>query len=369
MVWGSPGRYIQGPGELMRLPQYTAQFGPKIFAVIDQFFYEELCKELGKLYVENGGAFQALLFDAEVTEAEIARISEIARGMGPSVVVGIGGGKTMDTAKAVADDLQTPLVIAPTTASTDAPTAALSAIYQADGKRVGTRWYRKNPELVLVDSQVIAKAPVRFLVSGMGDALATVFEARACAQTDVPVILGREFGKFRRTRTAMAIAQACYDTLLENGLKAKCAAERGLVTEELEAVIEANILMSGLGFENTGVAAAHSICEGLAAISEVGGKSLHGEQVAFGLICQLVVENAPGERFDEVLGFMHDVGLPMTLRELGIEPTKTHVRLIAEASLKAYWRAQPQPVTVEAVMDLVFTADALGRKYQESIAN
>ena len=161
----------------------------------------------------------------------------------------------------------------------------------------------------------------------------------------------------------MAIAQACYDTLLENGRKAKLAAERGLVTAALEAVIEANTLMSGLGFENTGVSAAHSICEGVAAIPEVGRKSLHGEQVAFGLICQLVAENASDERLDEVLSFMRDVGLPMTLEALGVEPTEEHVRIIAEGSLTAYWKAQPQPVTMESVIDIVRAADALGRGY------
>ncbi|MDO4322543.1 MAG: glycerol dehydrogenase [Lachnospiraceae bacterium] len=365
MSWGSPGRYIQGPGELENLPKYTSMFGENVFAVIDQFFYDTLTEKLSRLYEGRPGVFKTVVFNTEVSEEQIAEKTAIARTIQPSVIVGIGGGKTLDTAKAVADDLHVPVIVSPTSASTDAPTSSLSVIYKPNGEHSHARHYIKNPDIVLIDSRIIADAPVRFLVSGMGDALATVFEAKANQASDSANYIAGEAGEFRRTKTAMVIAQACYDMLIANGLKAKLAAERHCVTEALETIIEVNTLMSGLGFENTGCAAAHSVQEGITAVP-TAGRMLHGEQVAFGTICELVAENAPVELIDEVMNFCMSVGLPITLEDVKVEATEENVRIIAESSVKnSYWAAQPAPVTPESVMDIIFAADALGHYYYD----
>ena len=120
--------------------------------------------------------------------------------------------------------------------------------------------------MILIDTTVIAHAPVRFLVSGMGDALSTFFEARANVQSYSKVNAGlpcgfREgvCGEARGTKAAFALASLCYESLLEDGWKAKIACENHVVTESLEKIIETNILLSGLGFESGGLAAAHAI--------------------------------------------------------------------------------------------------------------
>jgi glycerol dehydrogenase len=367
MAWGSPGRYIQGPNELDNLPKYTSKYGEGVFAIIDQFFFESLTDKLTKLYEVAGGTFNSVIFNSEITEEFIAATSETAKKVKPSVIVGIGGGKTLDTAKAVADDLGVRVIIIPTSASTDAPTSSLSVIYLANGEHSHARHYLKNPDLVLVDSRIIADAPVRLLVSGMGDALATVFEAKANDASDSANYIAGESGQYRRTKTAMVVAQACYDLLIQNGLKAKIAAENHALTEALETIIEVNTLMSGVGFENTGCAAAHSVCEGITAVPDAG-KTLHGEQVAFGTICQLIAENASNELIDEVITFCLSVGLPVTLEDVKVNPTRENVRIIAESSVKnSYWASQPAPVTVESVMDIIFAGDAMGRYYKEKL--
>lgn len=364
MAWGSPSRYIQGPNELNNLPKYTSKFGNKVFAIIDQFFFDSFTKRISDLYKSTGDTFNSVIFNSEVTVEFIAATAEDAKKYSPSVIVGIGGGKTLDSAKAVADDLHVPVIVVPTSASTDAPTSSLSVIYLANGEHSHARHYIKNPDLVLLDSKIIADAPARFLVSGMGDALATVFEAKANNASDSANYIAGESGAYRRTKTAMIVAQACYDLLIKNGLKAKIAAENHLVTEALETIIEVNTLMSGLGFENTGCAAAHSVCEGITAVPDAG-KTLHGEQVAFGTICELVAENAPMELVDEVINFCLEVGLPVTLEDVKVNPTNENVRIIAESSVKnSYWAAQPAPVTVESVIDIIFAGDALGRYYK-----
>lgn len=364
--WGSPSRYIQGPGEIDNLAKYTSLYGKKALAVIDPFFFDDLSAKLKRQYEENGAEIETLMFAGEVTEKNIAEIAEKGRSLSPDVVIGIGGGKTLDTAKAVAAGANAVMAIVPTSASTDAPTSALSVIYKDNGQRSHAIFYDKNPEFVLVDSAIIAKAPIRFLVSGMGDALSTVFEARANQASDTANYIWFTHGGFRRCKSALAVSELCYETVIEKGFLAKMAAEKGIVTEALEDVIEANTLMSGLGFENTGCAGAHSVGDGITALPE-GAKTLHGEKVAFGVICQLVAENAPEELIEEVVTFCLRVGLPVTLEDLFVEETEENLRVIAKASLNSFWSAQPFHVTEDMVVDIVKAGNAVGKYYKETV--
>src|SRR5262249_43810813 len=124
-------------------------------------------------------------FGGECSLAEIERAKGTAGELKARTIVGAGGGKVLDTARAVAADLGLPVVNCPTVASSDAPCSALSVIYTEEGVFQEYRFYRKNPDLVLVDTAVIAQAPPRLLVAGMGDALATWFEARTCVARSV----------------------------------------------------------------------------------------------------------------------------------------------------------------------------------------
>lgn len=359
--FGSPGRYFQGPGELDNLHKYTSLYGKRVFAVIDVFFYKAYTEKFGNIYAETDSELLTEEFGGETSEAEIERVTACAKDFAPDVVVGIGGGKTLDTAKAVADNYQVPVIIAPTTASTDAPCSALSVIYKENGEHSHARHYVGSPNIVLMDSEVITKAPIRYLVSGMGDALSTYFEARANDESDSPNYIS---GGYRRPKVAMAIAKLCYDILLEDGLKAMLAAKVGVCTEAVENIIEANTLLSGLGFENTGCAGAHSVGDGITALPE-GAKTLHGERCAFGVICQLVSEGRGIDEIEEVIRFNLSVGLPVTLEDMGIEATESNVRTIAEVSLHSFWDAQPFSVTADKVYRDILGANALGHYYKQ----
>ncbi len=134
------------------------------------------------------------------------------------------------------------------------------------------------------------------------------------------------------TQAALALAELCYNTLLEEGEKAMLAAEQHVVTPALERVVEANTYLSGVGFESGGLAAAHAIHNGMTAIPDAH-HYYHGEKVAFGTLTQLVLENAPVEEIETVAALCHSVGLPITLAQLDIKgdiPTK--MRLVAEAA-------------------------------------
>ena len=128
-AWGSPSRYIQGRYELDNIKNYTEIYGKKVFFLIDVFFYASMKEKFEQLYAGSESTIQCEQFGGQCTEDEILRCTAMAKDLTPDVVVGIGGGKTMDTAKAVADNYGAYTVIVPTTASTDAPVMGLPTTF------------------------------------------------------------------------------------------------------------------------------------------------------------------------------------------------------------------------------------------------
>lgn len=355
-VFISPSKYVQGAGELDRLGEYTKVYGKKALVIISaggkKRFGERVETSLAAAGVEC--AFDE--FNGECSQAEIDRLVEVLKGTGSDVVLGVGGGKIFDTAKAVAAAVDVPVVVVPTIAATDAPCSALSVIYTDEGQFKEYQFFKQNPNLVLMDTEVIAKSPVRLTVSGMGDALATYFEARACKRSDAGTCAG---GKV--TSAAMALARLCYETLMSDGVKAKLALEAGACTESVEKVIEANTLLSGLGFESAGLAGAHAIHNGMTAMPETHA-FYHGEKVAFGTLTQLVLENA--DELYEVLDFCVEVGLPVTFAQLGVADA-SYERVLEVARLACAdndtLHNMPFEVTPEKVANAMLAADAYGR--------
>ena len=308
-----------------------------------------------------GFVYQVFYFGGECSIPEIERVKAEALRQQARVIVGAGGGKTLDTARAAAADLNLSVVSCPTVASSDAPCSALSIIYTNEGVFREIRLFRRNPDLVLVDTQVIARSPARLLVAGMGDALSTWFEAKTCVAGRVRNMRGGA-----STRSALALAELCYRTLLEDGADALAALRTKSVTPALERIVEANTLLSGLGFESSGLAAAHAVHNGLTAVPETR-PYLHGEKVAFGVLVQLVLEGQPHSVIEEVLRFSTSVGLPITLAEIGLErmtPEMLDSIALRSTATGETIHNEPFEVTPEMVADAIRAADAIGRDWK-----
>jgi glycerol dehydrogenase len=354
----SPSKYVQDNGALKELGKYTLQYGKKALLVASEDDVKRVQNAIDETLANYDVTFVTGTFGAECTIEEVARLNEICKTESCDVVIGLGGGKALDTAKAVANDGLLPVITVPTIASTDAPCSSLSVVYNEKGEFQEYRFYRSNPDLVLVDTAVIAKAPTRFLRAGMGDALSTYFEARSCERSFAENIPG---GK--STKLAVAAAKLCYETLLEDSVKAIAASDRNVVTPALENIIEANTLLSGLGFESSGLAAAHAIHNGLTALDETHAY-YHGEKVSFGTLVHLVLENAPKSEIEEVLAYCKSVDLPTNLKDLGVEEV-TAEKVMAVAKLACAPNEtihnMPFKVTAEDVYSAIFVADELGR--------
>lgn len=364
-VFCAPARYTQGPRATEQLGHEIRNLGLEGPALIlaGGSAIRLLSETWTKTFADARMSHQVFHFGGECTSAEIDRASQAARQAKARVIIGAGGGKVLDTARAVASDLSLPVVNCPTIASSDAPCSALSVVYTEAGAWQEYRIYRRNPDLVLVDTTVIAKSPVRPLVAGMGDALATYFEARVCVEGGAKNMRGGA-----STRSALALAELCYKTLLADGVAAIGALQRQEPDDALERLVEANTLLSGLGFESSGLAAAHAIHNGL---TQAPGTHafMHGEKVAFGLVAQLMLESQPQSVVEEVLAFANSVGLPTTFADIGMaDPDNDLLAMVAERATAPGETIHNEPMTVtpKLVIEAMRAADSAGDAFRQS---
>ena len=351
-----PGKYIQGSGAITQLPALIKLLGKRGLILASPSVRDRVLPQCDIDLSAEG--IHTELFRRECCEDEVTRLMASVSEKHVDVLVGMGGGKTIDTAKTAADRAGIPVIVIPTIASSDAPCSGCAVLYSKSGVFEAVHYQKTNPAAVLVDVDIIAAAPTRSLVAGMGDALSTWFEARSCERTRSK----NECGGYSTT-VGLHIAKFCYETLLKYGVTAKLANERHLVTPALEHVVEANILLSGLGFESAGLAAAHAIHNGLTALAETHS-FYHGEKVAFGVLAGLQLTDASPDESEAVFSFCEAVGLPTTLADLGMDIASPE-KLMTVAKMAC---APGQSMSHEAgttspeeVFSAMLAADAIGQ--------
>lgn len=305
-IFASTPFYCQGPGVIGRVGELAARLGARPAIVIDA-----LVRPLVGAALEAGFAagVSVIEFSGEVTDANVAALA--GRVPDCELIVAVGGGKALDAGKAVALRLGVPVVTVPTIASTDGPASRGIAMYDEQHRLIRADQMPANPAMVIVDTAVIAAAPARFLRAGIGDAVAKRFEAEGCWAGGGLVKHGT-----RPTHAARAIASAAYHLLRRHAVAGVAAAERHAVTEDLEATVEAAVLLSAMGFENGGLSIAHSVTRGLTTLRGARD-ALHGEHVGYGTLVQLAAERRPPDELADLAGFLRAVGLPASLAELG----------------------------------------------------
>jgi len=318
-ILGAPGRYIQGQGAIALLPEIAAEISSSAIILADTLVLQLIRNDLEAAFETTNVDCRFTEFSGECTRAEIEKQTDDTRAKGCGVIIAIGGGKAIDTAKGVSLNLGIPIIVAPSIASNDAPTSRLIVVYD-DAHRISeVLKLPRNPDYVVVDTTLIAQAPPRFLIAGIGDAIAKKFEAEQCAATGALNFYGG-----LPTRTALTLCNSCYTIIRDHGVPAVKAVQSQSVDEHVENVIEANVLLSGLGFESGGLALAHGLTRGLTARPETQ-EALHGELVAWGLLVQLIAEGRSSEFLGDILGFYNDVGLPRKLTDIGFDVVENEV--------------------------------------------
>lgn len=362
-----PGKYVQGAGVLDNIADYVDQKFSRFVLIADPIVLNLTKDRIFKSLSNSKKECVVCDFNGESSERSINKLKDTVINFKADCIIGAGGGKTMDTTRAAGYFLGLPIVVVPTIAATDAPVSSLFGIYSDEHVHIRTYRTGKNPNLAVVDTELIVNAPIRFLIAGMGDALSTKFEADAVFQSK-----GLNMHGGRPTATAVAIANLAYKIIIEHGEAAIKAAANKQVTQDVELVIEANILLSGVGFESGGLAAAHGIHTGLTVLPEIAN-ILHGEKVAFATLVQIQMEEKYGNRndsvFDQLACFYRKVGLPLTLKQIGIDGTKDEVlskikKVAAKSCQKGgYVHNMPFPVTEALLCQEILATDKRGRRY------
>jgi len=358
-VFTSPGKYIQGPGVLTKVGRYLSTLGLKSAGILASqrgHRSEVPTVESGLKEYEIGS--NRTIFGGECSLEEIqARTNELASSQLDCLII-LGGGKCVDAGKCIAHRLGVPAIVIPTLASNDAPCSALSVVYAPTGVFEGlVEFFPSNPAMVIVDTEVVSKAPERFLVAGMGDAMATWYEAKVCVNNPEAVnMLGS-----RPTLAACAMGEICAHTLYADSLLAVEALHSGETSEPLERVVEANTLLSGLGFESGGLAAAHAVAQAYTNVPVVEENYLHGEMVAMGLLTQLALEEDATEA-KRATEYFASVGLPVHYGQLSLDHRDSGVLdTVVEATMNfGALTNLPFEVSPEMLRDGLLAANELG---------
>ncbi|KXS40699.1 MAG: glycerol dehydrogenase, partial [Candidatus Frackibacter sp. T328-2] len=324
LVMASPNRYIQEKEILRQAGEHIAPLGKKALLVGDEttlaVIRESLTASLNKEDIE----YKEEVFGGEVTKKEARRIAKLAEDEGFEVIIGIGGGKVIDTAKAAAAFVDYPLVVVPTIASNCAPWTPLSVFYNDQGEFEEYIIFQYSPTLVLVDTKIIAESPIDYFKAGIADTIVKWYEAKASSankEKNIP------------TQAALNVAKQCAQTLFEYGIQAADDLEKKRPTKAVEKTVDCIIALSGmvggLGSDNCRIAAAHAVHNGLTVLDKTHDM-LHGEKVAYGTLVQLSLENKR-EEFNKLIDFLKELDQPITLKELGLnEATEDDLKEVAK---------------------------------------
>ncbi len=354
----SPHRYVQGRGVHGSIGTYLHQLGLRHCGLM---ISTRGAAHEGRTIVagleERNVGHTLSAFNGECSLEEVAEHVEVFRSAGVDCVLAVGGGKCIDAGKCVAFRLGVPVISTPSLASNDAPCSALSVMYTPDGVSTGVEFFPESPAVVVVDTAVIAQAPERFLVAGMGDAMATWYEAQVCLRNTAGVIsLGT-----RPTLAAAAIGQRCAEVLFQYGVTAAEEVRKQVTGDALEDIVEANTLLSGIGFESGGLAGAHAVAQAYTALPSVEHNFLHGEMVAMGTLTQLAMEGR-GDEAEKVATFFARVGLPVHLGQIGLNRNESSsLKVLAEGTMAfPYIGNMPGKLDEAQVIRAVLEADTLG---------
>jgi glycerol dehydrogenase len=331
-AFGSAHRYFQGPGALGLVGELAAGLGKRPLLVADGIVRDLVFPLASQSCTEHGLTLRWVEVHGEVTRPMVRELVARAtmNGETPNVVLAAGGGKGVDTGKAVAQELGACLVVLPTSPSNDGPCSRMFVYYDDQHRMVSVERMARNPDAVVVDTSLLVQAPRSLLVSGIGDALCKLYEGNQARGANGLNLFGG-----RNTIAAEQLCQACDRVIREDAVAGLAALDAGASNEAFERLTEALVLLSGLAFENSGLSLAHSLTRGL---PMAGGTAStpHGFHVGYGLLVQFILEERSPSFMREQLAFYRSVGLPVNLRGLGVAtPDIEVIRRIADGTMQA----------------------------------
>jgi glycerol dehydrogenase len=353
-----PTVYIQEPQILQQSGEWLGKFGKKLFIISGKNAWKKAGPQLEESLNMNALHYELSYFNGECTYEEAERLLSLLPD-GIDLIVAVGGGQCMDTAKIVAHRSGLKIATVATLASTCAATTPLSIMYKPGHEFLVIEYFDFCPVITLVDPYIIAEAPYRYLIAGIGDTLAKWYEA-------YPI----NAGKFQnaKTRLGLKTAELARDLLMEFSEQAIAESKENLAGDAIRQIIDTNILLAGLvggiGHHTCRGSGAHAFHNGMTCIDEIHG-TYHGELVAFGIVCQLMLEQKSEEQIVELMRFYRIIGLPVSLFDMGVTAIRDdEIRLSAKRACDPNETIHylPFPVHEDDIYAAICAAHALGEK-------
>lgn len=308
----APKEYICGFDAMAELGAVTGRYGRRPLVVGGLVGMPMVKDKAVASFKANGLPWRQTIIEGFCTQALIEGLGKEVAARNGDVVVGIGGGRVLDAAKAIAHFHRVPCIAVPTSPATCAAVRALTVLYSQDGEWQGGLTLNTPPEVCLVDLQVVGSAPRRLLAAGIVDGLVKWQELR---------FFHAKAGMLLPTMpAALALAEGFGVQMLRYSREAMAQARRGELGIERLLLAEAAVLVpglvSGLAGGSNELAVAHEVHNALTLLRD-SRHSLHGELVGFGLLVQLVLDSASEREVYEMAELLARLEQPMGLEALG----------------------------------------------------
>lgn len=355
----TPYEYINEPNIIGKSGNYVKGLGKNALIIGGKTALSITQNDIIKSFKENDIVFYLKKFTGYPTKKIISELAEFGEEQKIDVVVGVGGGRALDTTKAVGNKLNIPIVAIPTIAATCASWAAVSIIYDEEGTVVDFFDTQKSANLILADTKILSEAPDRYLKAGIIDTLAKWYESEPNLRNN---------NESLQLKIQIETAKLGFDILLEKSSKYFNSENRKNSINDFKQIVDSIILIAGLvnsikSNEFYG-GLAHPFYNSTTQIPETRNK-LHGEKVAFGILAQLVLEGKRKDKLIETFNLFKNFGVPITLKEIGIiNEIEEKVNFIAEDVSKksAFYRGVNYQLTSDIIKKAILEADSIGRE-------
>lgn len=310
----TPNTYLNEPGILAKSGSYIAEYGIRPLLIGSKTAWKVVGETFLNNLQENGiDISHVYTFTGYPSENQFQKYAKLAEEIQADVIIGIGGGRTLDTAKAAGDITDLPVVTIPTIAATCAAWAAVTIQYDDEGSYVKARWNKRTARLIIADPEIILTAPKRYLYAGVVDTFAKFYETRPSIEAD---------GDNTTTRLGFFGSEVAYGNLEKRTFQALEEAQEGIFGKASEDVIDAIIYLAGFVGSFTEDSAyrasfAHPFYHCTARLAGTRHR-LHGEKVAFGIIAQLFLEKKDEKEIKEVVALFDKYHAALTLEDIGI---------------------------------------------------
>lgn len=341
--------YTIGASALEGIGNICLQYGKKILVVGGKTALEKARNKLEKAL--NDSSFEEIsymVYGNDCTIKNINLVVDEAKNKSANLIIGVGGGKAIDTAKAAANRLDLPVFTVPTIASTCAGTTSLSVVYTDKGD-FDDFDFQKSPTIhCFMDSEIISEAPYRYLWAGIGDTMAKYYEVSLATRGDQ---LNHSSGLGKE------ISAMCVNPLINYGVKALEDCKNNTSSFEIEQVVLNNIVSTGyvsmLVEEKYNGALAHSLFYGMTLLEHIEERHLHGEVVAYGVLVQLAMDDDI-EELERLTDFYKKIKLPICLEDIEVKNDRNYLEHVLDSAVNSPdMEYLPYKVTKDMIFDAI----------------